>query len=112
MTPTNESTYTTLSTAFIHVLADLREADRAVNNARLARDKAERDAIKAVGLHHRATQIAGGPNAMVDTHLEASQQHAKETQAAYERALASAVEIYHRVSQQWYQSINRFDTSK
>lgn len=112
MSPTNESTYTTLSTAFIHVLADLREADRAVNNARRVRDKAERDAIKAVGLHRRAIQIAGGPNAMADAHLTQSQHHANETQAAYERALASAVETYHRVSHQWCQSLNRTQKSE
>jgi len=112
MPPTNESTYTTLSTAFIHVLADLREADQAVNNARRSRDKAQRDAIKAVGLHRRATTIAGGPNAMADAHLHASQHHAKETQAAYERALVSAIESYHRVSHQWCQSLNRSGVSE
>jgi hypothetical protein len=112
MPPTNESTYTMLSTAFIHVLADLREADRSVNMARRARDKAERDAIKAVRLHRRAITIAGGPNAMADAHLHTSQQHAKETQAAYERALASAVDIYHRVSHQWCRSLNRTEDSK
>jgi hypothetical protein len=107
MPPTNESTYTVLSTTFIHVITDLREADRAVNAARRARDKAQRDAIKAVGLHRRATTIAGGPNAMADTHLRESQQHANETQAAYERALASAVDTYRRISQQWCQSLNQ-----
>lgn len=111
MPPTNESTYTTISTAFIHVLADLREADRAVNTARRARDKAQRDAIKAVGLHRRAITIAGGPNAMADAHLQASQHHANETQATYERTLASAIESYRRVSHQWCQLLNRRDES-
>jgi hypothetical protein len=107
MPPTNESTYAVLFTTFIHLLANLREADRAVNAARRARDKAQRDAIKAVGLHRRATTIAGGPNAMADAHLRESQQHANETQAAYERALASAVDTYRRISQQWCQSLNQ-----
>jgi hypothetical protein len=49
---------------------------------------------------------------MADAHLIQSQHHANETQAAYERALASAVETYHRVSHQWCQSLNRTEESE
>ncbi len=98
---TNESIYTALSVSFIGVIADLRDADKSVQQARRVRDKAQRDAIKAIRLHRRAIAIAGGPNAMADHHLALSQQHVKETQEAYERALASAIKTYRWVIQQW-----------
>lgn len=109
MSPSTESTYTALSVSFIGVIADLRDADRQVQQARRARDKAQRDAIKAITLHRKAEAIAGGPNAMADHHLALSQQHVKDTQEAYERALASAITTYQWVVQQWLEQ-NRTTT--
>ena len=99
--PNTESIYTALSVSFIGVIADLRDADKQVQQARRARDKAQRDAIKAIRLHRQATAIAGGPNAMADHHLALSQQNAKDTQDAYDRALVSAIATYQWVVQQW-----------
>ena len=107
--PNTESIYTALSVSFIGVIADLRDADKQVQQARRARDKAQRDAIKAIRLHRQATAIAGGPNAMADHHLALSQQNAKDTQEAYERALASAIATYQWVVQQWLEQ-NRTTT--
>ena len=109
MSPNTESIYTALNLSFIGITADLRDADKQVQQARRARDKAQRDAIKAIRLHRQATAIAGGPNAMADHHLALSQQHVKDTQEAYERALASAIETYRWVVQQWIEQ-NRTTT--
>lgn len=92
--PAPQRTYMTLHAQLDAVLAPIVAADTMVADAAKTLKKSQAAVVKAIRLHRRALQIAGGESTIADAHLAAANQAERDASIAYQAALHHAIVQY------------------